>query len=318
MTRFWAIALLAFMVAAAGLTQISAGKEKDKEFRVQGKFSKDDPKDQQRGGPSQVHVVPLQAGRVYTIDMVSKELDSYLRLLDGKDKQLDEDDDSGGNLNARIIFNCTKDGNYKIVCTTFGADMSNGSYTLTVKTTGVAQKPSTAHAGMIGNGAPDIEGNFAVNGKPVKLSELQGKVVLLDFCDIRSSSSVALLERLGEWHKAYKDKGLVIVGVTFYPSDINQALEFDKESGTIKTVKKADRKSDQTMFSEFAAHHKVGHLLMPLPKEAALTAFDTYVVNGVPQLVVIDRKGVVRMIDVGGEKTSPQVESEIKRLLGDK
>jgi hypothetical protein len=315
MARYSAIAVLAFMAAAAGLTQ--AGGDKGKDFRVQAKFSKDDPKDKQREGPSQVHVVSMKAGKVYTIDMVSKDVDSYLRLLDSKGNQLDEDDDSGGNQNARIIFNCAKDGDYKVVCTTFGPDM-NGGYTLTVKTTGVAQLPSTAHAQMIGTAAPDFEADFAVNGKAVKLSALRGKVVLLDFCDIRSSSSIALLERLSEWNKAYKEQGLAIVGVTFYPSDINQTLGFDDETGTVKTVKKADRKSDQALLGAFAAHHKVSHVLMALPKQAALDTFNTYVVNGVPQLVLIDRKGMIRMIDLGSEKSSPLVESEIKKLLAEK
>jgi AhpC/TSA family len=314
MARYWAIAVLGFM-AAAGLTP--AGGDKDKDFRVQAKFSKDDPRDKERGGPSQVHLVSMKAGKIYTIDMVSKDLDSYLRLLDGKGNQLDEDDDSGGNLNARIIFNCAKDGEYKVVCTTFGPDASGG-YTLTVKTTGVAQKPSTAHAQMIGNAAPDFEADFAVNGKAVKVSALRGKVVLLDFCDVRSSSSIALLERLSTWSKAYQEEGLAIVGVTFYPSDINQALGFDDETGTVKTVKKGDRKSDRALLGAFAAHHKVTHVLMALPKQAALDTFNTYVVNGVPQLVLIDRKGVVRLIDLGGEKSSPVVESEIKKLLAEK
>jgi hypothetical protein len=38
----------------------------------------------------------------------------------------------------------------------------------------------------------------------------------------------------------------------------------------------------------------------------------------VPQLVLIDRKGIVRLIDVGGEKSSATVETEIKKLLAEK
>ena len=36
-------------------------------------------------------------------------------------------------------------------------------------------------ADLIGKPAPDFEGDFAVNGKPGKLSDLKGKVVLVDF-----------------------------------------------------------------------------------------------------------------------------------------
>jgi hypothetical protein len=59
-------------------------------------------------------------------------------------------------------------------------------------------------------------------------------------------------------------------------------------------------------------------LLLALPKQAALDAFDTYAVNGLPQVVLIDRKGVVRLIDVGGEKTSAYVETELKKVLAEK
>ena len=312
MVRFWVMAALALMAMTAGLTQ--AG---DKDFKVQGMLTKDDPKDQQRGGPSQTHVVPLKAGKVYTIDMVSTEVDSYLRLLDPKGTQIAEDDDSGGNQNSRIIFNCTMDGEYKLVCTTFDANM-RGSYTLTVKAGGNFQKPATAHAKMIGKDAPDFEGDFAVNGKPVKLSDLQGKVVLLDFWEVRSERSAAFLPRLSEWGKLYKMKGLEVVSVTFYLSDINQRLTFDKETGGVKTAEKADRKSDQELLRAFAAHHKVDHLLIMIPGQDALDTFGAYAVNSVPQLVLIDRKGMVRLIDISGGKNSGAVETEIKKLLAEK
>jgi cytochrome oxidase Cu insertion factor (SCO1/SenC/PrrC family) len=260
----------------------------------------------------------MKAGKVYTIDMVSKDFDSYLRLFDPKGNQLEEDDDSGGDLNSRIVFNCTQDGEYKIACTSFGAN-AMGAYTLTVKTTVVgAAQPTTSHARMIGKEAPDFAGDFAVNGKALTLADLQGKVTLLHFFDVRSGSSIALLPRLNEWDKAYQTKGLAIVGITFYPSDISQALGLDRETGTIKTVKTSDRNSDQALLNAFAAHHKVGHLLMALPKQNALDAFDAYVVNGVPQVVLIDRKGIVRLIDVGGAKGSATVESELKKLLAEK
>jgi hypothetical protein len=314
MARFWTFVLLAFVPLVGGLAL--AGAEKD--YQAKGKFTKDDPKDQQRGGPSQVHTVKMKAGKAYTIDMMSSEFDSYLRLLDPKGKQLAEDDDGGDGLNARIIFNCTMDGDYKIVCTTFGANVKGENYTLTVKATGGVQALASAHAGMIGKEAPDFTGNFALNGKPAWISDLKGKVVLVNFWDVRSSTSVALLKKLGEWNKAHKKAGLVIVGATFYPSDIDQKLGFDEESGEIKTAAQADRKSDQALLRAFAKHHKIDHMLTALPKDDALNVFNAYVVNGYPQLVLIDRKGMVRMIDVNGEKNVVNVENEIKKLLAEK
>ncbi|MBI1832475.1 MAG: redoxin domain-containing protein, partial [Planctomycetes bacterium] len=216
MTRYLALASFVLFIGSVGFTDAAAKKEKEKDFRFDGKLTKDDPLDPQRRGPSAVHVVRMKAGKTYTIDMVSTDFDSYLRLQDGKGAQLAEDDDSGGMLNARIIFTATKDDDYKIVATTFGANMS-GSYTLTVKTSGSVALPSTAHALMLGKPAPDFSADHAVNGKPAKLADLRDKVVLLCFWEVRSSTSAALLPKLNEWDKNFKAKGLAVVGITFYP-----------------------------------------------------------------------------------------------------
>jgi AhpC/TSA family len=314
MARSWIIFVLAFAALAGALTQADEKKPKDKDFKVDGKFTKDDPRDAERNGPAQTHVVPMKAGKAYKIDMLGKNVSSYLRLLDSKGAQLAED--GNGDLNALIVFNCKKDGDYKVVCTTFNAGFVNGNYTLTVKAT--TALPSSAHTQIIGKEAPDFAADFAVNGKPGKLSDLEGKIVLVDFCDIRNPQCIAMQAKLRDWHKAYKDKDLVIVSVMFYPSDIGQSLGFDEETGSVKTVKTADRKSDKALFAAFADHHKIEHRMLALSKQSALDAYNAYIVNGVPQVVVIDRKGMVRLIDIGGEKGAGTVETMLKKLIAEK
>ena len=52
--------------------------------------------------------------------------------LDSTGKKLaEEDDDSGGGLNARIVFRAEQDGTYRIQATSFNA--GNGAFTLTVR-----------------------------------------------------------------------------------------------------------------------------------------------------------------------------------------
>ncbi|HZZ82261.1 MAG TPA: redoxin domain-containing protein [Gemmataceae bacterium] len=322
MIRYLALATFLFFGMAVSFSQGGAqkakAKEKDKDIEVKATLTKDDPKDAKRGGPSQSHMVRLKKGKTYTIDMVSSEVDSFLRLHDPKGTELAEDDDSGGDLNSRIIFACNADGEYKIVCTTFGGDMKGGAYTLTVKVSGAATTPTSAHTQMIGKDAPALSADFAVNGTPRKLADFKGKVVLLHFFDIRSSESAKLQEELAKWKKKYNDKGLTIVGVTFYTSDINQNLGFNPETGAVTTVTKADRKSDQALIKAYANYNKIDHLLLALPKKEAETVYDAYGVNGTPQVVVIDRKGSVRLIDVGGAKSADFVEIELKKVLGDK
>jgi hypothetical protein len=62
----------------------------------------------------------LAADKTYVIDMVSpdqKALDPFLVLSDAGGKTLAVDDDSGGGVNARIIFRALQDGTFRIRAT---------------------------------------------------------------------------------------------------------------------------------------------------------------------------------------------------------
>jgi hypothetical protein len=110
-------------------------------LKVEDKLTNDDAKDKVRANSvCKIHGINLQAGRTYTIDLVSKDFDAYLRLEDPEENQLAADDDSGGGLNARIVYNCTTAGMYRIIATTFSGGV--GDYTLTVQETKSAKVPT--------------------------------------------------------------------------------------------------------------------------------------------------------------------------------
>lgn len=77
----------------------------------------------------QVHSVRLTAGTTYTIDLTSTQVDPYL-IMSGHGVLI-QDDDSGGNLNARIVFNPTVTGDYNFYATTF-ARGERGNYRISV------------------------------------------------------------------------------------------------------------------------------------------------------------------------------------------
>ncbi|MEK7595008.1 MAG: cytochrome c biogenesis protein DipZ [Patescibacteria group bacterium] len=77
--------------------------------------------------------------------------------------------------------------------------------------------------------APEIiPGGVWLNSQELKLSELRGKVVLIDFWTYSCINCIRTLPYLKEWHSKYKDKGLVIIGVH------SPEFEFEKNVANLK------------------------------------------------------------------------------------
>jgi peroxiredoxin len=312
MTRWCIFALAVLIPTAASLGQL--GGKKDKDIRIEGKLTSTDPRDKIRNTASQIHAIPMKAGNVYTIDMVSSEFDSFLRLEDNAGKQLAEDDDSGGNLNARIIFPCRKDGEYKVICCAF-AESGVGNYVLTIKSSTDTAKYTTAHEVLIGKAAPDFQSDVTINGKAAKLSDFKGKVLLLEFVDLRLEECVAALTRQRDLLKKFKAEGLAVATVAAYQFEIGQKVAFDKASGRLTKSDKGDKTTEQAALKALLGHHKIDHPLLVLSKDEALKAFDNYAVNGVPLSVLIDRNGMVQSFHVGHAKDAAVLETVIKKWL---
>jgi hypothetical protein len=111
------------------------GKEEKREYLldVNGKLTKDDPKDKGRGNIyCKTYKLEMKAKTTYVIELISKDFDAFLRLenSDGKERARD-DDGFGEGLNARIIFNCDQAGTYVIYATSF-EENATGAFNLRV------------------------------------------------------------------------------------------------------------------------------------------------------------------------------------------
>lgn len=106
----------------------------DGSFETQDQLTLNDAFDPVRkGSRAKRYSVKLEAGKTYVIDMVQTragEFDPYLRL-EHNGLTLMQDDDSGGNLNSRIVFQPQQAGDYTIVATSLGPRM--GQYRLAVR-----------------------------------------------------------------------------------------------------------------------------------------------------------------------------------------
>jgi hypothetical protein len=92
-----------------------------------------DPIYKPRNSRHKVETIKLKAGTTYVIDLVksNNDQDPYLYVEDASMRILAEDDDSGGDVNARIFFRPEQDGDYRIIATSL--DNVTGDMTLSVR-----------------------------------------------------------------------------------------------------------------------------------------------------------------------------------------
>jgi tetratricopeptide (TPR) repeat protein len=104
-------------------------------LNINGVLNLNDPLDIVNGKPNKarckVYNVQLKAGQKYQIDLVSNQFDAFLRIENNRGIQLAFDDDSGGNLNARLIFAPPADGVYRVIATHF--DNRLGAFNLIIR-----------------------------------------------------------------------------------------------------------------------------------------------------------------------------------------
>jgi hypothetical protein len=102
-------------------------------FEKKDRLTAEDPRDEvQKSCQRKVYTLRMSPASIYTIDLASKKMDSFLRLEDSTGKQLASDHDGAGHLDARIVFRPDKEDTYRIIATTFKPDQT-GPFTLTVR-----------------------------------------------------------------------------------------------------------------------------------------------------------------------------------------
>jgi len=138
-----------------------------------------------------------------------------------------------------------------------------------------------------------------IDQRPTKLSDLRGRVVLLDFWATWCGPCRVTLPRLQSWYESYKDKGLVVLGVTnFFGHAEGKPLTRAQEMDYLRDFKKKFRLQYGFAIADSEENDR------------------NYAVTNIPTTFLIDRRGVVRFISVGSsDLESAALSKMIKKLI---
>lgn len=130
-----------------------------------------------------------------------------------------------------------------------------------------------------------------INSQPLRLADLRGKIVLVDFWTYSCINCLRTIPYLNRWYQTYKDRGLVVVGI--------HSPEFDFEHtrpNVEDAVKRFDIRFPVAQDNDFVTWKRFGNIAWP--------AF-----------YLIDRQGRI-VITQYGEGAYDRMENTILQLLG--
>jgi peroxiredoxin len=142
-----------------------------------------------------------------------------------------------------------------------------------------------ARIDMIGKPAPDFTARD-IDGKPVRLSDLKRKVVLVDFWATWCPPCVTSIPRLREFHIAHKPQGFVVIGVNLDSLAVDQ------------TGKPANAKEVLSLVRWFLLHNRASWPNITGAEAEKIAA--TYGVHEVPANFLIGRDGKIMRVELTG------------------
>jgi thiol-disulfide isomerase/thioredoxin len=147
--------------------------------------------------------------------------------------------------------------------------------------------------GNVGLFAPELGGvGDWINSEPLRIRELEGRVVLVDFWTFSCRNCINTLPYLKGWHEKYTARGLVLIGVH------SPEFRFEKDIENLKTA---------------IAEHGIRY---PVVQDNDFAIWRAYGNRYWPHKYLIDKQGVIRYHHIG-EGAYNETEEWIVRLLNE-
>jgi peroxiredoxin len=199
---------------------------------------------------------------------------------------------AGKRANYVATADLNRDGKPDVVASSYGS----GEITIYLNVTDASKAEITPKTGVVeGAPAPDFDAQ-ALDGKKVKLSDLRGKVVMLDFMASWCGVCVATLSEIKELHKQFDRSKLEVVSVSLDGGETTDT--------TLRDLKDllADHPVDwPVIFDDSGWDNAIAR---------------SYGVTRLPVRIIIDREGIIRLIAEGGDKNKTQeIRSVLRQLI---
>jgi protocatechuate 3,4-dioxygenase beta subunit/peroxiredoxin len=142
---------------------------------------------------------------------------------------------------------------------------------------------------LVGKPAPSLDVAEWINGQPVKLSDLKGKLVILNFWKSWGTLQIEPLRLFNSLQKEYGKKGLVCITIHEFTTQTDELKKFVANAGVSYSIA-VDKKSSIAV--------------------ADGMTFDKYGVFQAPRAIIINKDGTVR-----GKVEPFEIEKTIQELL---